>query len=88
MIVLIKFNLTEDDLPYFRTLHSLAFRKLGLKRENVMQPEHYKDLGEKIKIPLSIPTWDNDDSHAFFSSKSEELNIISTARHKKITAAL
>ena len=30
-----KFNLTEDDLPYFRTLHSLAFRKLGLKKDNV-----------------------------------------------------
>ena len=81
-----KFNLTEDDLPYFRTLHSLAFRRLGLKRENVMQPDHYKDLGERIKIPLHIPAWDNDDSHAFFSSESEELNIISTARHRKITA--
>ena len=30
------FNLTEDDLPYFRTLHSLAFRKLGLKKDQVM----------------------------------------------------
>ena len=29
-----KFNLTEDDLPYFRTLHSLAFRKLGLKSKD------------------------------------------------------
>ena len=29
-----KFNLTEDDLPYFRTLHSLAFRKLGLKKRS------------------------------------------------------
>ena len=74
-----KFNLTEDDLPYFRTLHSLAFRRLGIKKENVMQPYHYKDLGEKIKLPLSVPAWDNDDSHAFFSSESEELNIISKA---------
>ena len=39
-----KFNLTEDDLSYFRTLHALAFGRLGLRRENVMQPEHYKDL--------------------------------------------
>ena len=23
-----QFNLSEDDLPYFRTLHSLAFRRL------------------------------------------------------------
>ena len=79
-----KFNLTEDDLPYFRTLHSLAFRRLGLKKENVMQPYHYKDLGEKIKLPLSVPAWDNDESHAFFSSESEELNIISKAKHKQI----
>ena len=27
-----KFNLSEDDLPYFRTLHSLAFRRLGIKK--------------------------------------------------------
>ena len=79
-----KFNLTEDDLPYFRTLHSLAFRRLGLKKENVMQPYHYKDLGETLKLPLSVPAWDNDESHAFFSSESEELNIISKAKHKQI----
>ena len=35
-----KFNLTEDDLPYFRTLHSLAFRRLGIKKESVMQRRH------------------------------------------------
>ena len=80
-----KFNLTEDDLPYFRTLHSLAFRRLGLKKDNVMQPHHYKDLGEKIKLPLSIAAWDNDEAHAFFSADSEELNIISKAKHKQIT---
>ena len=80
-----KFNLTEDDLPYFRTLHSLAFRKLGIKKENVMQPHHYKDLGEKLKLPLSVPAWDTDDNHGFFSSNSEELNIIDKAKHKQIT---
>ena len=31
-----KFNLEEDDLPYFRTLHSLAFRRLGIKKESVV----------------------------------------------------
>ena len=29
-----KFNYTEDDLPYFRTLHSFCFNILGLKKEN------------------------------------------------------
>ena len=79
-----KFNLTEDDLPYFRTLHSLAFRRLGLKKENVMQPFHYKDLGEKLKLPLSVPAWEQDEGNSFFTSNSEELSIIDKARHKEI----
>ncbi len=37
-----KFNLTEDDLPNFRTLHSLAFRRLGIKKENVYRPKQFK----------------------------------------------
>ena len=47
-----KFNLSEDDLPYFRTLHSLAFRRLGVNKQNVMQKRHYEDLGKKINVPL------------------------------------
>ena len=28
-----KFNISDKELPFFRTLHSLAFRQLGLTRE-------------------------------------------------------
>jgi len=45
-----KFSYTEDDLPYFRTLHSLAFRRLGIKKENVMQKMHYQDLGKENRF--------------------------------------
>ena len=45
-----KFNLTEKDLPYFRTLHSFCFNILGLKKENVMQEKDYKDLGRDLQI--------------------------------------
>ena len=55
-----KFNLSEDDLPYFRTLHSLAFRRLGIKKENVMQRRHYKDLGEKLGFPVNYAVYEND----------------------------
>ena len=48
-----KFNLSEDDLPYFRTLHSLAFRRLGIKKDEVMQRRHYEDLGKKTKYNLA-----------------------------------
>ena len=49
-----KFNLAEDDLPYFRTLHSLAFRRLGIKKENVMQRKHYADIGKQNKTIMTI----------------------------------
>ena len=33
------------DLNHFQTLHSLAFNTLGMKKDNVMQPEHYEEIG-------------------------------------------
>ena len=80
-----KFNLTEDDLPYFRTLHSLAFRKLGLKKENVMQRRHYVDLGEKLGFPVNYAKFE-DDHGGIFTSDSEYLRIINLAKLRNITA--
>ncbi len=69
-----KFNYSEDDLPYFRTLHSLAFQKLGLKKDQVMQPRHYKDLGKKLASPAPHP---NPQTHQGVSTPdSEYIQII------------
>ena len=78
-----KFNLTEDDLPYFRTLHSLAFRKLGLKKDQVMQSRHYKDLGKKLGFPVSYA--EHQEDHGVFTSDSEYLQIIQLAQLRNIT---
>jgi len=78
-----KFNLTEDDLPYFRTLHSLAFRKLGLKKDQVMQPRHYKDLGKKLGFPVSYA--EHQEDHGIFTSDSEYLQIIQLAQLRNLT---
>jgi len=78
-----KFNLTEDDLPYFRTLHSLAFRKLGLKKDQVMQPRHYKDLGKKLGFPVTYA--EHQEDHGIFTSDSEYLQIIQLAQLRNIT---
>ena len=32
----IKFNLTDDDLPYFSTLHAFGKRQLGMTHSEVM----------------------------------------------------
>jgi len=79
-----KFNLTEDDLPYFRTLHSLAFQRLGIKKENVMQRSHYKDLGDKIGFPVNYAMYEDDHSGRF-TTDSEYLKIINLARLRNIT---
>ena len=41
-----EFKLTVDDLPHFRTLHSLAFRALGLRRDEVFGRDGLKELSE------------------------------------------
>lgn len=47
-----KFGFADQDLPYFRTIHSLAFRQLGWKRDQVMQWSHYRELAEKLGMEL------------------------------------
>ncbi len=78
------FNLGEDDLPYFRTLHSLAFRKLGLKKDQVMQSRHYKDLGSKLGFPVTYADY-QEDQGGIFTSDSEYLRIIQLAQLRNIT---
>lgn len=59
-----RFNFTKDDLPWFRTLHSLAFARLGLRRDEVMQTKHYREIGAalgltfagKIDLEEGLPT--------------------------------
>jgi DNA helicase-2/ATP-dependent DNA helicase PcrA len=79
-----KFNLTEDDLPYFQTLHSLAFRRLGLRKENVMQREHYAKVGKETGLRVDYNEWD-DDMTGLFTTKSDYLSIIQLAKLRDIT---
>lgn len=45
-----RFNIDESRLPYFRTLHSLAFRQLGIQRDEVMTEDHYKIIGKTLGV--------------------------------------
>jgi superfamily I DNA/RNA helicase len=38
-----RFNLSRDQLPYFRTLHSLCFRALGLSRGDVLDGKRLRE---------------------------------------------
>jgi len=74
----------QKDLKYFRTLHSLAFTELGMKKSNVMQDEHYEDIGRKLGIEVTVYS-NGEDKTGFVDSDSEYFNIINAARIKEIS---
>ena len=45
-----QFGFDEARFPFFRTLHSLAFRELGLQRDEVMTNKHYRQLGKALGV--------------------------------------
>ncbi len=73
-----KFMVDEKDIPFFRTLHSLAFKTLYLKKERVMKTMDYRDFGLKMGIPIKT-AWHSEDD-GIFNSDNEYLKIINKAR--------
>lgn len=49
----LRFGFSADDLPYFRTIHSLSFRQLGLSRQQVMQHSHYQELADEVGVEIT-----------------------------------
>ena len=70
-----KFNIANKDLPFFRTLHSLAFRQLGLTRENVISRSDILDLNDKLNLRLTGRT-SSDDGHIFGMTHDDRLAFI------------
>jgi DNA helicase-2/ATP-dependent DNA helicase PcrA len=49
-----RFNLASEDLPWFRTLHSIVFRCLGLSRGEVVTSKHNKQVADLMGVRLSF----------------------------------
>jgi len=78
-----KFGLDkENDLPFFRTLHSYAFNQLGMTKEKMMKTEDYREFGQKCGIPIKTASYSSEDGT--FNSDNEYLTIINTARVKRV----
>ena len=50
-----RFKLERNDLPYFRTLHSLAFKQLSLRPDQVFGQRHLRELAAAMHVDVS--TW-------------------------------
>ena len=64
-----KFNYKEKDLPYFRTIHSLAFRDLGISRYEMISRKNYREFSKAMGMNfMGYYTEDlvnNDDKYLF-----------------------
>lgn len=49
-----RFGFSRNDLPHFRTIHSMAFQQLGLKRDEMMAPAHYRELGKILSLQFNL----------------------------------
>ena len=57
-----KFNFSWNSLPYFRTIHSLAFSWLNMSTANVLNRKHYKEIFYSLGIEYTGKAIDEDDT--------------------------
>ena len=67
----------KTDFPFFRTLHSLAFRCLAIKADMIMQPEHYREFAAQAGIEITMSSEDDVD---LAKADNPILNQINLAR--------
>ena len=69
----------KHDLVNFRTLHSLAYARLGIQASRIATPENFKDFAALAKINLNI---DRGDESWEVRADHPILNVINLARLK------
>jgi len=79
----IKFNLTDDDLPYFSTLHAFGKRQLGMTHSEVMNANDYRTFSQDYGVDLNFVSQDWDDTGIIYTD-NKFLRIINKARVKKM----
>lgn len=47
---MLRFGFVEKELPHYRTIHSFAFRHIGVKRDQVFGWQHLRELGRMLGI--------------------------------------
>ena len=81
-----KFDLEEQHLPYFRTLHSFAFHQLGMTKSEVMSRDNYKEFAQAFGMDLGSVT-DGNDSGGIFTTDNILINEVNLARMKCLDLA-
>ena len=78
-----KFNLNDDDLPYFSTLHAFGKRQLGMTHSEVMNGQDYQTFAKDYGVDLNFVAQDWDET-GIITTDNKFLRIINKARVKKM----
>jgi len=84
-----KFGYDEKQLVWFRTLHSMAYRYLGMKPQDVMRGADYNELGKLLGLEFRAhAALRMEDGPLFVTGVGGDayINIISKARAAEISA--
>lgn len=79
-----KFSIARDDLPYFRTLHSLCFRHLGLTGADVMEGKRLQEFADMVGVKIK-GRWSDDGSLHGFADGDRILFMENLSRIRKVT---
>jgi len=74
-----KFGLSGGDLPYFRTLHSLCFRELGVQRSEMIGYKHFKEMSNILGLKFT-GYFDPSDTIADYASGDAQYAMYQLAR--------
>jgi len=80
-------NLTDKDMPYFRTLHSMGFHWLGVKKEEVIGVYDLKQLSAKMGMVFDTRELVSDDGVMQLSAKegNKYLTLINRAAMRMVS---
>jgi len=80
-----RFNLDpKADLVHFRTLHSLAYRSLGIKETMLMKAENFEELSARLGLELNSSRFD-DDVDGLAEGDHPVFSLINLARQRRVS---
>lgn len=80
-----RFNLERGQFPYFRTLHSLCFRQLGLRSGDVLEGKKFQEFSDYARIKTTGRSWSEDGILTGFEIGDRILFMENLARIRCVT---
>ncbi len=77
----IKFKINKKELPFFRTLHSLAFMQIGINRSQILTADKFTEVSDWLKVKF-FTSFEQAEQGPFkdFGYGDKHLELINIAR--------